>query len=58
MSSKTIEYFGYDTVSRAVANYFMQHGVYEQVRDRLIEMETQDSDEFFEMVSEFVEKQG
>lgn len=58
MSNETISYFGLKTVEMAIANYFAQHGVTEEVRDRLMEMESQDSDEFFEMVSEFVVTRG
>jgi hypothetical protein len=55
MSSHTIEYFGRDTVERAIANYFCKHGVTEQVRDELMQMETEDSESFFSMVEEFLE---
>lgn len=55
MASHTIEYFGSDTVERAIANYFCKHGVTEQVRDELMRMESEDSDSFFSMVSDFVE---
>lgn len=56
MSSHVIEYFGMETVEKAVANYFAQHGVTEEVRDRLMIMEIEDSDEFFQMVENFIEK--
>lgn len=55
MSSYTIEYFGMETVERAIACYFMKHGVTEEVRDRLMTMEVEDSDEFFQMVEDFIE---
>lgn len=58
MSNGTIDYFGLETVEKAVANYFATHGVTEKARDRLMEMESQDSDEFFELVSQFVEESG
>jgi hypothetical protein len=45
-----------ETVEKAVANYFAQHGVTEEVRDRLMTMEIEDSDEFFQMVENFIEK--
>jgi hypothetical protein len=54
--SSTIEYFGMETVEKAVANYFAQHGVTEEVRDRLMQMEFEDQEEFFQLVSDFVEK--
>lgn len=54
--SNTIAYFGMDTVERAIAAYFMKHGVTEEVRDRLMDMEDADEEEFFNMVCEFVEK--
>lgn len=53
--NKTIEYFGNAIVERAIAYYFMKHGVTEEVRDRLMDMEENDEDEFFQMVSDFVE---
>lgn len=56
MASNVINYFGAKVVERAVANYFATHGVTEEVRDRLIAMEIEDSDNFFEMVSSFVEQ--
>jgi hypothetical protein len=57
MASHTVQYFGMDTVERAVAHYFMKHGITEKVRDELIEMEIEDGDAFFEMVSNYVESQ-
>ena len=54
--SSTVEYFGMETVERAVANYFAKHGVTEEVRDRLMNMEAEDADEFFQLVENFVEK--
>lgn len=54
--SNTIAYFGMETVEQAVANYFAMHGVNEEVRDRLMEMEANNEDEFFNMVESFVEK--
>lgn len=54
--SNTIEYFGMETVEKAVASYFAKHGVTEEVRDRLMVMESEDTDEFFQMVSDFVER--
>lgn len=58
VSSYAVEYFGAEIVERAVANYFARYGVTEEVRDRLMIMEGQDGEEFFEMVSQFVENQG
>jgi hypothetical protein len=58
MASHVVEYFGANTVERAVANYFATHGVTEQVRDQLMEMEVEDSDAFFSMVSDFIEANG
>jgi hypothetical protein len=51
----TVNYFGEHTVERAVAAYFAKHGVTEEVRDQLIKMESEDSEDFFSMVSDFVE---
>ena len=56
MKSNTIEYFGMETVEKAIASYFAKHGVTEEVRDRLMVMESEDEEEFFDMVSDFVEK--
>lgn len=56
--SPTIEYFGMETVEKAVANYFAKYGVTEEVRDRLMAMEIEDADEFFQMVENFVENKG
>ena len=56
MASNVIQYFGMETVEKAIANYFAQHGVTEEVRDRLMIMEIEDSDEFFQMVENFIEK--
>jgi hypothetical protein len=57
MASHTVQYFGMDTVERAVAYYFMKHGITEKVRDELMQMEIEDGDAFFEMVSNFIESQ-
>lgn len=57
MASHTVEYFGMDTVERAIAAYFMKHGVTEKVRDELMQMEIEDGDAFFEMVSNYIEKE-
>lgn len=56
MSSYTVEYFGAETVEKAVAHYFAEHGVTEEVRDRLMWMEIEDGDEFFQMVSDYIER--
>ena len=54
MASHTVQYFGMETVERAVAHYFMKHGVTEKVRDQLIHMEVEDGDAFFQLVDNFV----
>jgi len=54
MASNTVQYFGMETVERAVAHYFMKHGVTEKVRDELIQMEIEDGDAFFQLVDNFV----
>jgi hypothetical protein len=46
-----------DTVERAIAAYFMKHGVTEQVRDYLMTLEAEDGDAFFEMVCNYIEKE-
>ena len=55
MVSHTMQYFGEDTVSRAVAYYFMKHGITEEVRDKLMIMELEDGDAFFQMVADYAE---
>lgn len=55
IKNSTIAYFGMETVEKAVATYFARHGVTEEVRDRLIDMESEDGEEFFDMVSSYVE---
>jgi len=54
--NSTIKYFGKSLVEKAVYDYFLKHGISEDVRDQLMEWESTDSDEFFEIVSTFVEK--
>lgn len=56
--SPIIEYFGMETVEKAVANYFARHGVTEEVRDRLMAMEIEDNDAFFQLVEDFVENKS
>ncbi len=53
--SNTISYFGMETVERAIANYFAKHGCTEEVRDKLMTMESNDEEDFFQMVEDFVE---
>jgi DNA-binding protein Fis len=57
MASHTVQYFGMDTVERAIAAYFMKHGVTEQIRDYLMTLEAEDGDAFFEMVCNYIEKE-
>jgi hypothetical protein len=57
-NSPTIEYFGMETVERAVADFFSKHGVTEDVRDYLMVLEVEKPDEFFQMVENFVENKG
>jgi hypothetical protein len=54
--SPSIEYFGRDTVQRAIAAYFAKHGITEDVRDYLMVLEDEKPDDFFQMVSDFIEK--
>ena len=56
--SATIGYFGRAKVEEAVANYFAQHGLNEDVRDNLMEMVINSEDDFFQMVCDFIEKNG
>ncbi len=55
MDSPTVKYFGNDTVERAVAYYFMKHGITEEVRDRLMALEREDGDAFFQIVADYAE---
>ena len=57
MSSYVIEYFGANTVERAIANYFSKHGITEDVRDYLMVLEEEKPAQFLEMVCDFVEKE-
>lgn len=57
MASHTVQYFGMDTVERAIAHYFMKHGITEKVRDDLMTLEAEDGDAFFEMVCNYIEKE-
>ena len=57
-NSATIEYFGKETVEQAVANYFAQHGLSEDTRDDLMSMAVNSEDDFFQMVCDFIEKNG
>jgi hypothetical protein len=54
--SPSIEYFGRDTVQRAIAAYFAKHGITEDVRDYLMVLEDEKPDDFFQMVCDFIEK--
>jgi hypothetical protein len=56
MASYAVQYFGVDTVTSAVACYFMKHGMTEKVRDVLMAMEEENGDEFFQMVADHVEE--
>ncbi len=54
--SPTIQYFGMETVERAIADFFSKHGVTEDVRDYLMALEIEDADAFFQLVEDYVEK--
>ncbi len=56
MSTPVIEYFGIDTVQQAIAAYFAKHGVTEDIRDYLMTLEGENPDDFFQLVSDFIEK--
>jgi len=56
MSTPVIEYFGIDTVQRAIAEYFSKHGITEDVREYLMDLEDEKPDDFFQLVSDFIEK--
>lgn len=58
MSTVVIDYFGMETVERAVANFFARHGVSEDVRDYLMVLEAEKPDDFFQLVEDFVEKKS
>jgi len=55
-NSPTIEYFGMETVEKAIADFFSKHGVTEDVRDYLMALEIEDADGFFQMVENYVER--
>jgi hypothetical protein len=55
-NSPTIEYFGMETVEKAIADFFSKHGVTEDVRDYLMALEIEDADGFFQLVENYVEK--
>lgn len=55
-NSPTIEYFGMETVEKAIADFFSKHGVTEDVRDYLMALEIEDADGFFQLVENFVER--
>jgi hypothetical protein len=55
-NSPTIEYFGMETVEKAIADFFSKHGVTEDVRDYLMALEIEDADAFFQMVENYVER--
>ena len=57
-STYTLSYFGTETVVLAVKDYFDKHGLTEDVRDELMLMAVQRQDDFFQLVSDFVEKTG
>lgn len=57
-NSATIEYFGREIVENAVANYFVTHGMNDKVRKELMLMAVDSQDDFFQMVCDFVEKNG
>jgi hypothetical protein len=55
-NSPTIEYFGMETVEKAIADFFSKHGVTEDVRDYLMALEIEDADGFFQLVENYVER--
>jgi hypothetical protein len=55
-STATVEYFGKETVEKAVADYFAKHGMSEDVRDDLLFMAVNSEDDFFQMICDFIEK--
>ena len=54
--SPVIEYFGKDTIQRAIAEYFAKHGYSSYLRDYLMVLEDEKPDDFFQLVSDFIEK--
>jgi hypothetical protein len=52
-----ISYLSKNTVRRAVADYFLRNGCTDTVFNSLLEMSEKEPEEFFEMVSEYLEKQ-
>ena len=58
MEPATVVYFGKSTVERAIADYLAKHGVSQKTQNKLVVMATADEDNFFQMVCDFVEKNG
>lgn len=54
MKSPTVMYFGEQTIAAAIEDYFMQHGLTEEVRDDLMLMSIKSPEDFFDIVDEFV----
>jgi len=54
MRSPTVEYFGLNTVTKAIEDYFNKHGLSEDVRDNLALLSINKPEEFFDIVSDYV----
>ena len=57
-NSPTIVYFGQSTVEQAITNWFHKNGINEVTRDGLIDMVSTNEDDFFQMVCDYIEKNG
>jgi len=57
-NSATIEYFGKDAVERAVAAFFGQHGLNEDVRETLMFLAVHREDDFFQIVEDYLERKS
>ena len=57
-NTATVTYLGRQTVERAIAAYFAEHGTTETVRDELMVMAIQKEDDFFQMIDDFIMKTG
>ena len=54
MECPSCQYFGEETVARAVEDYFYKHGINENIRDSLLLMSINKPEDFFDIVSDYV----
>lgn len=56
IKSETVAYFGQEIVRAAVADFFHKNGVSDRNYERLMNIALVDQDQFFEIVSRYVER--